>query len=943
MPCGVQYQNLGTAITATSTYNGIAEGNVFYGITRDGNIGRLYRYNGATVDLTVDLPGSLGAWAIEKDGNKVYVGTYSDAYLYEYDLTTNTLVQVADFGAETYTWDMIRDGRMLYAVTYPNAKLFGCNLDTGVVTDHGSMSSKQYARTVETYNGKVYVGVGAPAELIEFDPATGTKTNILPASHAGDSFAYDLKRIGDQLFIGMDSSHDVLRYDLTTQTMTVALPDSLDPAVPGSAPSAGGVQFVGLRGHLYDWNAATKQLTRLGKGDPNYWLSGARVVGNRIVGVNTAAHYVEMDFAGNVLVETPLSAVGLPSTEVEPFSLSAYNGKVNVGYNTLRTYNTGTGAASSSQSNGEVKAQTVIDGVTYYASYPAAEIYAAVNGNHQKIHTIGNQQSRPNDMESYGKGYVVGTSALYGMRGGAITYGTVGGSVTTIRDFVPNQSVSAVAIDADGFYAGTSTAGEGLSTPPGSGHVVGFSRATNQKIFDVIPESGSVAINDLEALDNSLYALTATGRFYRLSRLDGSTLVSTKRPYRQIMTTRMGKLYALSGNTFYELDPQTLDVIDSCTQYTNLLKMAVDEVTGDVYFTDGTQLQRFDPDAQEDGVTMACTIACVDATGCVSTLPTGTPGQVLSVAADGTVAWAAGADCETIQDCVGQALGNGLSYDDAGNLINFDANLLPLDSAPLTSSDALLASTAANPEGARVAIPQLTELLLCNLADTPAGTPIQSLIAKRDDGTGCAIEDFTPQKEVINPNATVPIGFTVDASPQPMLAAANSRLQLAETNDIIPHVDAGGAMYWYTRTLSARWETVDSGFVPLATFVTLQVDPAKVQFGNAYLTAQEYRAPVTGYYLAGGNVLEGYAATVPPEQGWELFLAINGANNAPLGNWRNDSNTVYNRTDAPSYWAGNSMAIFLSAGDLVSFRVYANFAARFYRGNFWVTYLGRFD
>ena len=115
----------------------------------------------------------------------------------------------------------------VFVGTYP-----GCNViryrpgegfsDIG----HGAVAAgENYARSVafNPATGKIYVGVGSHAHLIELDPKTGEKTNILPAKYADHEFCYTVNIAGGKLFALVTNPPEALVIDPTTHEVEATL------------------------------------------------------------------------------------------------------------------------------------------------------------------------------------------------------------------------------------------------------------------------------------------------------------------------------------------------------------------------------------------------------------------------------------------------------------------------------------------------------------------------------------------------------------------------------------------------------------------------------------------------------------------------------------------------------------------------------------------------
>jgi hypothetical protein len=102
---------------------------------------------------------------------------------------------------QTFAWDVCRAPTgEVFVSTYP-----GCNViryhpkDGFKDVGKGAVApGENYARglTYDPVGGKVYIAVGAHAHLIELDPKTGAKRNIVPPKYKDKKFCYSVEIAG---------------------------------------------------------------------------------------------------------------------------------------------------------------------------------------------------------------------------------------------------------------------------------------------------------------------------------------------------------------------------------------------------------------------------------------------------------------------------------------------------------------------------------------------------------------------------------------------------------------------------------------------------------------------------------------------------------------------------------------------------------------------------
>lgn len=146
---------------------------------------------GKTDVFTSPLLSESGAWAIAlgPDG-QIYVGTLPHAHIMRVDWQTKKLIDMGcPSSSELYIWQLaLGSDKKLYGCTYPNAKLIRFDPATGKSEDIGRMSATEnYARYIAADSkGFVYVGIGtAKRDLVAYEIATGKYRSILPQSMKG--------------------------------------------------------------------------------------------------------------------------------------------------------------------------------------------------------------------------------------------------------------------------------------------------------------------------------------------------------------------------------------------------------------------------------------------------------------------------------------------------------------------------------------------------------------------------------------------------------------------------------------------------------------------------------------------------------------------------------------------------------------------------------------
>jgi hypothetical protein len=225
----VNYENTGGVLAAAPKGEGVMFYTSYYRSTGAELVGYDFRRN-VTLRKKLASNGGYGI-TVGADGC-VYVGGVGPGDLYRYDPRTDglTAINAKQFGVQ-YIWDAATgtDGVIYCAAGYPKTKLVAYDPKTRAVRDLGEMvPGEQYLRSLCVDKlGRVWCGIGMHAHLVVYDPADGTKKEVLPKEYAASSSVYDAAAVGDYVLASVSFDGVVLVYDAATRKVVRTIPKPL--------------------------------------------------------------------------------------------------------------------------------------------------------------------------------------------------------------------------------------------------------------------------------------------------------------------------------------------------------------------------------------------------------------------------------------------------------------------------------------------------------------------------------------------------------------------------------------------------------------------------------------------------------------------------------------------------------------------------------------------
>jgi outer membrane protein assembly factor BamB len=232
-----------------------------------GEPAKLIGFDVATGELIKLLPleGAQGAWTVttSTDGS-IYVGSQSNGSLYRYIPGQEDLTHLGQvLPGQTFVWDLTPGPNgAVFGATYPGCQVFRYHPDDGF-TDVGNGAvapDENYGRGIwyDDASGKIYVGVGAHAHLIELAPETGERRNILPEKFADKKFVYAVAVEAGRVFGQITDGSHLLVMNQRTHEIEALLPQVDSRLISPKSPYAEVVYFT-AGGTLYAYDLEKRE------------------------------------------------------------------------------------------------------------------------------------------------------------------------------------------------------------------------------------------------------------------------------------------------------------------------------------------------------------------------------------------------------------------------------------------------------------------------------------------------------------------------------------------------------------------------------------------------------------------------------------------------------------------------------------------------------------
>lgn len=583
----------------------------------DANNGRLL--------VNVALAGTETSWSVtlSTDG-WLYVAGGDSGKVFKHKPGS---VAVEDLGralpSETYVWEVTagKDGE-IFGCTFPGARVFRYHPNDGF-SDVGKgalVVGERYVRTLaySPSNDKLYAGVGSvAANLVELDPRTGVKTEILPIVERKAGFVYPLVLVpdvagGSRLFATVNGKTLVYNVDHSS-AVEREITGISSRAYARSLSEPNKVYHSHSSTELRVYDFATSSPTSVKVGNTARALAMTWGKDNLLRILNDNNKLVKFNPVNSqsttVDVSVPPQPINIRITALGAdgrIHTSGYPGGGN------GAYDPETGEVSNYTGLGQAES-IIIDGAeTYFNIYPGAHVYKydsrqpwVTNTNPRRMATVTGQDRifgavnvpRHNSL-------FLGTVADYGVRGGVLArYNKTDNQITNYGEVVQDQSIISLLYKDDMIYGGTSIFGGGGTVPSQTeAKLFVWDILGNRKVREIVPVSGKRQVTNLiigpdgyiwGVAEDTLFIYDPKTNTVKSTHKLVDRYFSASWKSIELVVHPNGKVYGAgaNGGAMFSIDPSTMKI----TKLVDDAAWISMDKKGQLYFSRGGDLWQYIP------------------------------------------------------------------------------------------------------------------------------------------------------------------------------------------------------------------------------------------------------------------------------------------------------------------------------------------------------------
>jgi len=591
-----------------------------------GEPAHLLGYDVKTKELILDkaLPKADGAWDLAQSSDGTLYAPGANGSLFAHIPGTQ---EVRDLGVaiegETYLWSLTPgENGEVFGATYPGCRVFRYHPEDGF-SDIGKgalVEKENYVRSLAFYpkTGMLYAGVGSQAHLIEINPKTGEKKELLPEKYRGYEFVYGLEIVpgvdgNDRLFALITNGSITLVYNLKTREFEQEIAAMDMRAIVGEP--AGKAVYYTSKSTLRRFDPATKVETSQVLGEDVGTANAFKMGGDgKVYFLTSGANLFTFDPSDNSLEKTKLK---IPAQPIPIHSLvTAPDGKIwSGGYlaGGNATFDPATTTHTFLPGLDQTEAMTVQGEQLFFGVYPKGKFYVydlksewkPKEGN-PKFLGQKEGQSRSFAQVSIPERQLVvfGMIPEYGKLGGAMaTYDLAKEDLKFYESPIEKQSIAALAYTGDYVLGGTTISG-GLGKAPETKEAIlfGWDPDTGEKLFDTVPVPGASALTGfIKGPDGNFWGM-GDGTLFIFDPIKREVVSTTKLydfpPFKShiwrsafLVLHPDGNIYGTDWEKLFKLNPETKEV----TQLTKDAALLVMGKDGTLYFKRATELWSYRP------------------------------------------------------------------------------------------------------------------------------------------------------------------------------------------------------------------------------------------------------------------------------------------------------------------------------------------------------------
>lgn len=464
----------------------------------------------------------------------------------------------------TYIWDLVAHGPDLYGVCTHPTLVFTMVRATGRARGLGIAAGGQSPRTVAVVGDRLVVAGGQGGKAwVHHSRLDGTDGRVaVPLPIAQDDTVYCSTATPDRRVVlgtagDLRATPAVAVYDLSRpgDALVARLPRE---ALVDTVAVQGDAVFATARpsGALYRVDLADGSVHRLAVPVPRAETREIFVSATRVLGVASDGSAWRYDRARDTVEVHSAEAMGIARRPQRPQAIMAARDRVDVGGSfSVTRHDPAGGPARTVDIPGEPKAIVDVDGTTYFAVYPIAEVWEWPRGadGPNRLTQLPTDQLRPIDLAHVPQlGALVVTTTDDRNSSGLHTIDPVTGRVDTVLEPLgPGQVASGLHVDATTCYVGGS----------GSAPAVGaFDLMTGERrwlVGDVAPGGGFVL--GLQLVGDDLVVSTSGGWLARID-IDTRQVVQRRRAVDAAgrMVRAGNRLVWATGAQLLRVTPSTL-------------------------------------------------------------------------------------------------------------------------------------------------------------------------------------------------------------------------------------------------------------------------------------------------------------------------------------------------------------------------------------------------